>query len=154
LKKGIKMKLHIQCLSEITTEFYTSHKTHHEGDSGFDLFFPEDIVILPGESKIVDLQIKIRAEQNGEMSSYLLVPRSSISKTPLRMSNSIGIMDKLYRGPIKVCIDNIKNQPYNITKGDRLFQIVSCDLLPIIYTIVSKLDETSRGVNGLGSTGK
>jgi dUTP pyrophosphatase len=148
------MKLYIQCISEITTDFYNSHKTHHEGDSGFDLFFPEDIVILPGESKIVDLQIKIRAEQNGEMSSYLLVPRSSISKTPLRMSNSIGIMDKLYRGPIKVCIDNIKNYPYTVMKGDRLFQIISPDLLPITYNIVSALDKTSRGVNGIGSTGK
>jgi dUTP pyrophosphatase len=148
------MKLDIQCLSKIATEFYTSHKTHHEGDSGFDLFFPEDIVILPGESKIVDLQIKIRAEQNGEMSSYLLVPRSSISKTPLRMSNSIGIMDKLYRGPIKVCIDNIKNHPYTIIGGERLFQIVSPDLLPITYNLVSELDETTRGINGIGSTGK
>jgi dUTP pyrophosphatase len=148
------MNLDIKCLTETTTGLYTNHHTYHEGDSGFDLFFPEDITVLPGEQKIIDLQIKIRAQHNNKMSSFLLIPRSSISKTPLRMSNSVGLIDKLYRGPILVCIDNIKNYPYNITKGDRLFQIVSPDLSPITTSIVYDLDNTSRGEGGLGSTGK
>jgi dUTP pyrophosphatase len=153
------MRLEIKCVNDTTHDLYNNHKTFHKGDSGFDLFFPEDITIPPGGQEIIDLQIKIKASKDSipyhdTGCSYFLIPRSSISKTPLRMSNSIGLMDKEYRGPIKVCLDNIKDYSYTIQKGDRLFQIVSHDLSSITYSIVSILDTTTRGEGGLGSTGK
>ena len=47
--------------------------------------------------------------------SYYLYPRSSIIKTPLRMSNSVGIIDAGYRGNIIGCVDNIGDIPYTVT---------------------------------------
>lgn len=85
--------------------------------------------------------------------SYYLVPRSSISKTPLIMVNSVGIIDAGYRGEIKVPLHNLGTENYTIKKGERLFQIVSRDLTPINLEITTSLSETSRGSGGFGSTG-
>ena len=84
--------------------------------------------------------------------SYYLYPRSSITKTPLRLANSVGIIDAGYRGNIIACVDNIKNGEYIIEAGSRLFQICSSDLSPISIEIVNSLPETSRGIGGFGST--
>ena len=85
---------------------------------------------------------------------YFLFPRSSISKTPLRMANSIGLIDGGYRGEIMASCDNIKDHVYRVNKGQRLFQLVAFDSSPITYSIKEELTETSRGKDGFGSTGK
>ena len=133
----------------LKTKFlYENHCHFHEGDSGLDLFFPETVILQPRETLLVDFQIKIDSGQ-----SYWLIPRSSISKTPLRMSNSIGLIDKNYRGNIKVSLDNISEFPYTISADSRLFQIVSPGLEEIYMKIVNNLTETTRGEGGFGSTG-
>ena len=130
-------------------EYYEQHKTFHEGDCGIDLYCPDDIIVQSGDTRTIDFGISCEAN-----SVYFLVPRSSISKTPLRMANSIGIIDKGYRGTIMAKVDNIKTKPFTIKKGTRLFQIVSPIMLPINISIVDKLSETSRGAGGFGSTGE
>jgi dUTP pyrophosphatase len=135
---------------------YQYHTHYHEGDSGLDLFFTEDINIGPLETKLISLNIKCQAYscRNKERGiSYYLYPRSSISKTPLRMSNSVGIIDEGYRGFIKVSVDNTSNEPYLIEKGTRLFQLCSPTLSPISFELTDELSETSRGEGGFGSTG-
>ena len=82
------------------------------------------------------------------------MPRSSISKTPLRMSNSIGLIDGGYRGEIMACCDNIKGESYTAKEGERLFQLVSADCSDISYELKEELSESSRGSGGFGSTGK
>ena len=85
---------------------------------------------------------------------YFLFPRSSISKTPLRLANSIGLIDGGYRGEIMAVCDNIKDYDFSISKGDRLFQLVSADLSTIEFKIVKELSDSTRGSGGFGSTGK
>lgn len=85
--------------------------------------------------------------------SYYLYPRSSISKTPLRMSNSMGIIDAGYRGEIIAKVDNLTDTDYILEKGVRLFQICDASLEPIEIKIVDSLSETTRGEGGFGSTG-
>ena len=82
------------------------------------------------------------------------MPRSSISKTPLRLANSIGLIDGGYRGELMAMCDKIKNDSYTLEKGQRLFQIVACDCYQITYDLTDQLSETSRGTGGFGSTGK
>ena len=76
-----------------------------------------------------------------EPSSFMLVPRSSIFRTPLRQSNHIGIIDSGYRGHIMVPVDNISNEDYIIKPKERLFQLVHPSLKPISIEVV-ELDET------------
>jgi dUTP pyrophosphatase len=135
--------------------YYQNHSSYHVGDSGLDVFFMEDINFGPKETKIVNLHIKCEAFQDkdtGTNISYYLYPRSSISKTPLRMSNSVGIIDAGYRGNLKVSVDNISDDPYIINKGQRLFQLCDPSLRPITFDLVDILSDTTRGEGGFGST--
>ncbi len=96
--------------------------------------------------------------KNKSPEPFKLYPRSSMgSKTPLRLSNQIGVIDSGYRGSLMACTDNISDKEYVINKHDRLLQIVSFTGEPMIVNIVNSVDElnyTKRGDGGFGSTGR
>jgi dUTP pyrophosphatase len=145
------MHLKIKPLNETAREIYSDHGHFHEGDAGLDLYVLEDVTIAPGETKAIKLGISCEPEDGR---AYFLMPRSSISKTPLRMANSVGLIDGGYRGELMAMCDNIKDEVYTAEKGQRLFQVVACDCSPIYYEMVETLSETTRGAGGFGSTGK
>ena len=145
------MNIKIKPKSEAVESMYKNHGHFHEGDSGLDLYVLEDVLIKKNETVLIKLGISCESLEN---KSYYLMPRSSISKSPIRMSNSVGLIDAGYRGEIMAYCDNIKNYDYQIKAGQRLFQLVAPDASPISYEIVEKLSETDRGSGGFGSTGK
>ena len=145
------MELLIKPLNEVAKEKYENHGHFHDGDAGLDLYVLADICFSPGETKKIKLGISCEPKDG---KAYYLFPRSSISKTPLRLSNSIGLIDGGYRGEIMASCDNIKDFDYIVKKGDRLFQLVAADSSPISYTLVDSLSDTTRGSGGFGSTGK
>ena len=149
--KGKYMVINIKILDSKAKSFYTNHGHFHDGDAGLDLYVIQDIQFEPMETKLIKLGISCEPKDG---KAYYLLPRSSISKTPLRMSNSIGLIDGGYRGEIMASCDNIKNFNFKIEKGQRLFQLVAVDSSPISYRIVNDLSETTRGKGGFGSTGK
>jgi len=144
------MKLFIKPHNDIAREFYRNHGHFHDGDAGLDLYVLEDVHFQPGETKAIKLGISCEPEDG---IAYYLFPRSSISKTPLRMANSIGLIDGGYRGEIMAMCDNIKMKGYTAEKGQRLFQLVATDSSPIHYELVEELEMTTRGTGGFGSTG-
>ena len=148
------MELRVQCDNDEIKSMYENHAHFHDGDSGLDLYFPTE-VLIPAKSfgTLVSLGIKCEGLKHGSNISYYLYPRSSISKTPLRMSNSVGIIDAGYRGNLMVALDNHSDQEYTIEKGMRLFQICCPILSSINMKIVDELSTTSRGEGGFGSTG-
>ena len=151
------MRLKVKPMTDTAKMLYSSHEHYHEGDSGFDVFFESDETIEPHTMKLIDLQIQCEAgyARNDYTISYYLYPRSSIAKTPLRMANSVGIIDAGYRGNIKVAVDNISDESYTVKRGQRLFQICSPTLEPLSFVLVNdseELSETSRGSGGFGST--
>lgn len=89
------MKLYIKPLSDTARKLYTDHGHFHAGDAGLDLFVIEEQTFAAGETRALHLGIQCEPEDGR---AYLLMPRSSISKTPLRMANSIGLIDGGYRG--------------------------------------------------------
>ena len=144
------MKLFIKAHNTTALEFYRNHGHFHNGDAGLGLYVLEDIHFDPGETKAIKLGISCEPEDG---IAYYLFPRSSISKTPLRMANSIGLIDGGYRGEIMAVCDNIKSEAYTAEKGQRLFQLVATDSSPIQYELVAELEMTTRGTGGFGSTG-
>ena len=150
------MKLLVRPLNPDLHNQYLNHSHYNQGDSGLDLFFPEDITINPEARSVqIDLQIQCEAlTKVGDNSlSFYLYPRSSISKTPLRMANSVGIIDSGYRGNLIVALDHLGDEPFTIQKGTRLFQICSPTLEPIHLQVTDTLSTTDRGNGGFGSTG-
>jgi dUTP pyrophosphatase len=132
-------------------QMYENHGHFHDGDAGLDLFIINEQTIRAGESTLIHLQISC---ENTENKPYLIMPRSSIAKTPLRLSNSIGLIDGGYRGEIMAAVDNIKTEDYTVEPGQRLFQLVAMDGASIHFELVDELSETTRGSGGFGSTGK
>tara|TARA_Y100001935_G_scaffold254445_1_gene263539 strand:- start:6025 stop:6486 length:462 start_codon:yes stop_codon:yes gene_type:complete len=152
------MHLKIKPESEAVKRFYENHSSYHEGDSGLDLFVTERITI-PGKSLSFKIDSGISCEAFIDKSkqtnlSYYLYPRSSMgAKTPLRLSNSVGIIDSGYRGNIIGIVDNLSDEDFIVEPGTRLFQLCSPILDQITFQIVNSLSDTSRGGGGLGSTG-
>ena len=136
-----------------TAEFYARYKPSTAPgyrDSGFDLYTPAD-VIIPGGALGFMIDLGVRCEYN-RSSGYYLYPRSSISKTPIRLANSVGIIDNGYRGTLKVAVDNRSADPVHVKRGDRLFQlcIPSLEAFKVVFGPVNRL--TERGEGGFGST--
>jgi dUTP pyrophosphatase len=88
----------------------------------------------------------------------LVFPRSSIRKTNLQLSNSVGVVDSGYRGELQATfnkvqgIDNVERENYKV--GDRVCQIIIIPYPPIEFNEVNELSNTERGEGGFGSTGK
>ncbi len=145
------MNLKIRPFNAEVKIMYENHGHFHDGDAGLDLFVINEQTIDPGETTLIHLEI---ACETLEGRPYLLMPRSSIAKTPLRLCNSIGLIDGGYRGEIMAVVDNIKDEAYTVEPGQRLFQLVAMDGSPIHFELVEALSETTRGAGGFGSTGK
>jgi len=137
-------------------------------DAGFDLFTPNNNILTPGiMGQKVSMGIRCSMTFNNIPVAYYLYPRSSTgAKTPLRLSNSVGIIDSGYRGYIIALFDNIScndkddeidKWDYVIHKDDRVVQICPPNIAyPIYPELVDKVEDlgiTVRSDGGFGSTG-
>lgn len=123
------------------------------GSVGLDLYMPEDVVIPAGaRGQIVNLGLAVELPSGFHVE---LLPRSSTGvKTPIRISNEMGIIDSDYRGEIGAIVDNVSNQDFVLKKNERYFQMIVqknyCDGV----LVVNELSDTERSTGGYGSTGK
>ena len=179
--------------NELKNRYYNAATMHNNNlqsmpqciDAGFDLYAPGHIVAGYGNEiyffanqndvNKVDFNINCSAQMyldSGKVfnTGYYMYPRSSISKTPLRLANSTGIIDAGYRGHLcgmfdvksKTSINNINlinNQAdYVGQRYDRYVQICAPGLVPIVIELVENMEElgeeTMRGGGGFGSTGR
>ena len=83
----------------------------------------------------------------------LLIPRSSICRTGLRLSNSCGIIDSDYRGTVSFVFDCLAGEMH-YRNGERIGQNLFIKLSDVELEEVQELSETERGQGGYGSTGR
>lgn len=126
-------------------------KIGSEDAVGMDFYQPESVVIEPHQTQYVTLGLAMEIPK-GYM--LMLAPRSSMSKTPLVIPNSFGVIDADYRGEIKGIFKNTSDDAYLIQKGDRLLQGILVPVGALKLLEVDELTETVRGAGGIGSTGK
>lgn len=125
----------------------------HKTDAAADLYALEGTVIRAHSlSNLINTGVHIGLPE-GWMA--MIFPRSSIgAKTGLRLSNSVGIIDSEYRGPLGVLYDNISDSDYTINAGDRIAQLIIMPNYHFKEQIVDHLTKTERGQGGFGSSGK
>lgn len=75
-------------------------------------------------------------------------------KSDVRLSNSVGIIDADYRGPLRVKLRNDSPLRFEVRAGDRIAQAMLVRVEPIELELVEALSETARGAGGYGSTGR
>ena len=85
---------------------YYKTTTLNADNAGVDLYLPNKIAFEPGEKKLVSMGVRAIMVDNGAYKHYWMVPRSSISKTGLMMLNSVGVIDKTYRGELMAFLWN------------------------------------------------
>lgn len=123
----------------------------HSIDAGFDVKARTEFIIPPKETVMIPtgVCVEIPVGMVG-----LLFPRSSISKTPLRMCNSVGVIDSGFTGEIQVPLQNTHhNLMVHVNQYDKIAQLVIVPLADVSLEIVDELDDTERGTGGFGSTG-
>ena len=124
-----------------------------EGSSGLDLCVDveNDIILKPLERALVPTGIAVSIPRGYEGQ---VRPRSGLAvKHGITLLNTPGTIDSDYRGEIKLIIINLSNEPFTITNGMRLAQMVICQHANVVPVVVDELDETVRGAGGFGHTG-
>ena len=130
-------------------------------DAGFDLYalpmaisHPAHGIPLKMDFNIVCSARMILTDKSYN-TGYYIYPRSSLSKSNLRLANSTGIIDAGYRGHIIGMFDVLAET--QILNHERLVQICAPGLVPIVVSLVDQLEDlgevTERGAGGFGSTG-
>lgn len=146
-------------VNESAAEIYKNFEGAKSADNaGVDLYCicDSEISLCPGATYLVNLGVcgRLVDAETGEQQHYYLYPRSSISKKGLLMANSVGIIDRTYRGELMAAVYNPSPNFIKISRGERLFQIVAPNMGHIKEAVEWKnLDETERGSGGFGSTG-
>jgi dUTP pyrophosphatase len=122
------------------------------GAAGLDLRSAESLTIKSGNRALVATGLAIALPQNFEAQ---VRPRSGLAvKHGVTVLNSPGTIDSDYRGEIKVPLINHGSDDFQITRGDRIAQMVIAPVVQVQLYEVSTLDETARGAAGFGSSGK
>ena len=151
--------MEVCAMREGVEELYATEGSgsQYSNDAGWDVRFVEDCTIQPNETVKLPLGIAVACfddREHTEEAPFWLIPRSSIAtKTPLRMANSVGLIDCGYRGELQAVVDNRGTEPFEVKRGTRLFQLVGRHMWPFRWSFVKKLSETERGSDGFGSTG-
>lgn len=125
----------------------------HEGDQGADLYAVEEMIIQPHTyGNLIPTGIKVIIPHDWALA---IRPRSGLSKnSTLRISNAPATIDQLYRGEIKVLMDNIGDTPVTIKPGERIAQmILERNYHAAYHQVDSVSPDTERGEGGFGSSG-
>jgi dUTP pyrophosphatase len=122
------------------------------GSAGLDLRAAEALTIKPGARALVPTGLSIALPENFEAQ---VRPRSGLAvKHGVTVLNSPGTIDADYRGEIKVPLINHGAEDFVIARGDRIAQIVIARVEQVTLVEVESLDETTRGGQGFGSSGR
>lgn len=124
-----------------------------DGAAAYDLYADIDkkIVMQPLSTVLVNTGIALAIPKNY---CALVLPRSGLSlKSPLRISNSPGLIDSDYRGEIKVIVDNIGQGFATIEPGIRIAQLMIIPYPEVRFQETDDLGTTERNDGGFGSTG-
>jgi dUTP pyrophosphatase len=121
------------------------------GDAGADLYSHDNVLLMPESWALISTGIAISMP-----SSYvgLVHPRSGLAaKNAITVLNAPGTVDSGYRGEVFVNLINHSASPIQISKGDRIAQIVFQQFSQANFVQVAELDTSERGSGGHGSTG-
>ena len=136
----------------IGTEFPLPEK-QTPGSAGVDLraMVPSPVTLAPGERWIVGSGISIQLPGPGTVA--LVVPRSGLGSRGIILSNGTGVIDSDYTGEIKVTLWNTSEDPFVVTPGLRVAQMLVMPVETPEFHVVDAHRETERGTGGFGSTG-
>ena len=127
-------------------------KKAHPDDAGYDLYSRIDAVLEPLSGMVIPIGFAMELPTGYEAQ---IRPRSGLAaKYHITVTNSPGTIDANFRGEVKAILYNLGKEPFTIKRGDRIAQMVICELPKINLIKATELSQTDRGSGGFGSSGK
>ena len=128
---------------------------HHQtpGSAGADLYaaVSEPVVLEPGARALIPCGFCMAIPHGWECQ---VRPRSGLAvKHGVTVLNAPGTIDSDYRGQVHVPLINLGREPFTVTRGERIAQMVLGQVTQVSWDRVDALDATRRGEGGFGSTG-
>ena len=122
------------------------------GDAGVDLRSTVDLVLQPFERAMVPCGFALAIPEGY---AGFVLPRSGLAaKHGVSIVNAPGLIDSGYRGEVKVVLVNLDaNEPFAVTRGDRIAQLVVMAVPAAHFDPVDELPDSQRGAGGFGSSG-
>lgn len=121
----------------------------HGQDAGYDLRTPVCGTIPPRGFVVVDTGVHIQLPPGR---CAVVISKSGLY-TKHRIT-STGLVDEGFTGSIRIGLENHSDEEYNFERGDKISQFYITDYYGFVLELVDKLDESDRGSDGFGSTGK
>lgn len=122
------------------------------GSAGSDLASAEDGVLAPLERRLFRTGLSIALPEGYECQ---IRPRSGLAlRHGITLPNSPATIDSDYRGELMVALINLGTEPFEVTRGMRIAQMVVARVEAVTFRPVENLPDSLRGVSGFGSTGR
>lgn len=121
------------------------------GAAGFDVASAEDLTLAPLERRLVRTGFAFAIPHGYEMQ---VRPRSGLAlRHGISLPNTPATIDSDYRGELMIALINLGNEPFAVTRGMRIAQLVVAKVERPGLREVDELPATERGDGGFGSTG-
>lgn len=112
----------------------------------------EPLTLAPGGRAAVPTGLAIALPEGYEAQ---IRPRSGLAlRAGVTCLNSPGTVDADYRGEVQVILANLGSEPFAVSRGDRIAQMIIAPVSRAAFEEADSLEETARGAGGFGSTGK
>ena len=146
------MTLHRLRIRKLRDDAVIPHYAHGpEEDAGMDLHAVESVTLAPGDTKLVPTGLAIELPAGFEAQ---IRPRSGLAlKHSITLPNSPATIDPGYRGEIRVILQNLGREAFEIHPGDRIAQIVIARYEAVEW-VEGELSDSARGEGGFGSSGR
>ena len=141
------MKIRIKSLSGVLPQYDTA------GAAGMDIraYLDDPVTINPGERALVPTGLFMEIPEGYEVQ---IRARSGLAiKKGIGLVNGIGTIDSDYRGEVKVPLINWGQEPFTVSNGERIAQMVAAAYIKAEIEPAEELSETERGAGGFGHTG-
>jgi dUTP pyrophosphatase len=128
-----------------------AYATEHAAGMDLCAAVSNDITLQPGQRALVPTGLAMALPEGYEAQ---VRPRSGLAiKHGVTVLNSPGTIDADYRGEVQVILANLGTEPFTVTRGMRIAQMVIAPYSRVAWSETATLPETVRGTGGFGSTG-
>lgn len=126
-----------------------------DGSAGLDLraCIDKDLILEPGGVELIPSGIAINIANAGY--AAMILPRSGLGhKHGVVLGNLVGLIDSDYQGQIMISCWNRGKEPFTVTPGERIAQLIIVPVLHANFEVVSEFITSKRGDGGFGHTGR
>ena len=148
-------KLQLRILSPLIGDKIPLPAYSTEGSAGLDLraCIESELTLEPTDTVLIPTGISVFIEDPGL--AAMILTRSGLGhKHGIVLGNLVGLIDSDYQGELMVSCWNRGQSSFTINPGDRIAQMILVPVVQAEFTVVDQFQETDRGADGFGSSGR